>query len=73
VSQKLIDFFAQLKPRDHQLATPLLCDKEEHCVELHLLYKSFEQTVIQGLASDKVYCTYNNRQHILKNVLVMYA
>jgi len=28
--------------------------------------KNFEQTVIQGLASDKINCTLHNRQHIFQ-------
>ena len=35
-------------------------------LSLNLVTKNSEQTVIQGLASHKVYCTHNNRQHILK-------
>jgi len=35
-------------------------------LSLNFVTKNSEQTVIQGLASDKVYCTHNNRQHIVK-------
>ena len=33
-------------------------------LSLNFVTKNSEQAVIQGLASDKVYCTHNNRQHI---------
>jgi len=33
---------------------------------LSFVTKNSEQAVIQGLASDKVYCTHNNRQHMFK-------
>jgi len=36
-------------------------------LSLNFVTKNFEQAVIQGLASDKVCCTHNNRQHIFKN------
>jgi len=35
-------------------------------LSLNFVAKNSEQTVIKGLASDKVYCTHNNRQHIFK-------
>jgi len=35
-------------------------------LRLNFVTKNSEQAVMQGLASDKVYCTHNNRQHIFK-------
>jgi len=37
-------------------------------LSLNFVTKNFEQTAIQGLASDKVYCTHNNRQHNFQGV-----
>jgi len=35
-------------------------------LSLNFVTKNSEQTAIQRLVSDKVYCTHNNRQHIFK-------
>jgi len=35
-------------------------------LSLNFVTNNSEQTVIEGVASDKVYCTHNNRQHIFK-------
>ena len=37
--------------------------KKNIVLSLNFVTKNSEQTVIQGLASDKVYCTHNNRPH----------
>ena len=70
VFQKLLDFFAQRTNTNKHTTT----GKQRHfrvvkkniVLSLNFVTKNSEQTVILGLASDKVYCTHNNRQHIFK-------
>ena len=40
--------------------------KKNIVLSLNFVTKNSEQAVIQGLDSDKLYCTHNNRQHIFK-------
>ena len=69
VSQNLLDFFAQLTNTNKHSNT----GQQRHfrvlkniVLSLNFVTKNSEQTVIQGLVSDKVYCTHNNRQYIIK-------
>jgi len=70
VSQKLLDFFVQLTNTNKHSNTGLQWHfrvvKKNIVLRLNFVTNNFEQTVIQGVASDKVYCTHNNRQHIFK-------
>ena len=84
LSQKLLDFFAQLTNTNKHSNTGkqrhFCAVKKNIVLSLNFVTKNSEQSVIQGLASDKVYCTHNNRQHIftifracmLKNVGASY-
>jgi len=70
VSQKLLDFFAQLTNTNKHLTTGwqrhFRVVKKHIVLILNFVTRNSKQTVIQSLACDKVYCTHNNRQHIFK-------